>query len=161
MLEICGKTCFTASTRFACIPRLLDYFLAKYASELHLPVPSVSDETRGLFSEYSWPGNLAELKDAARTMVAVGDKAIALEGLGGWLRRHEDVAKAKQVSLKVASRAASREAEKGLILQTLTRTRWNRRRAAEELQISYKALLYKLKQIGLEGNGAQGSLRKA
>ena len=47
--------------------------------------------------------------------------------------------------------AASREAEKELILSTLTRTRWNRRRAAQELQISYKALLYKLKQIGCEG----------
>ena len=41
-----------------------------------------------------------------------------------------------------------REAEKELILQVLTRTRWNRRRAEQELQISYKALLYKLKQIG-------------
>jgi two-component system response regulator AtoC len=56
--------------------------------------------------------------------------------------------------LKAASRAASREAEKELILNTLTRTRWNRRRAAEELKISYKALLYKLKQIGFEGYGA-------
>ena len=53
-----------------------------------------------------------------------------------------------RVSLKQAARAASREAEKELILKVLTRTRWNRRRAAQELQISYKALLYKLKQIG-------------
>jgi two-component system response regulator AtoC len=52
------------------------------------------------------------------------------------------------VSLKEVARAASREAEKELILKALTRTRWNRRRAAQELQISYKALLYKLKQIG-------------
>jgi two-component system response regulator AtoC len=56
--------------------------------------------------------------------------------------------------LKDAARAASREAERELILQVLTRTRWNRRRAAEELQISYKALLYKLKQIGCEEYGA-------
>jgi DNA-binding NtrC family response regulator len=54
----------------------------------------------------------------------------------------------EQVSLKQAARAASRQAEKELILKVLTRTRWNRRRAALELQISYKALLYKLKQIG-------------
>jgi DNA-binding NtrC family response regulator len=43
---------------------------------------------------------------------------------------------------------ASREAEKEIILCVLTRTRRNRRRAAEQLQISYKALLYKLKQMG-------------
>ena len=53
-----------------------------------------------------------------------------------------------------AAKAASREAEKELILQVLTRTRWNRRRAAQELQISYKALLYKLKQIGYQEYGA-------
>jgi two-component system response regulator AtoC len=53
-----------------------------------------------------------------------------------------------RVSLKDVARAASREAEKELILKALTRTRWNRRRAAQDLQISYKALLYKLKQIG-------------
>jgi two-component system, NtrC family, response regulator AtoC len=50
----------------------------------------------------------------------------------------------------VAARSASREAERGLILNALTRTRWNRKRAAQELQISYKSLLYKLKQIGLQ-----------
>ena len=56
--------------------------------------------------------------------------------------------KARRLRRSQASRAASREAEKELILKVLTRTRWNRRRAAQELQISYKALLYKLKQIG-------------
>ena len=60
----------------------------------------------------------------------------------------------EKISLKDAARAASREAERELILQVLTRTRWNRRRAAQELQISYKALLYKLKQIGCEEYGA-------
>jgi len=59
-----------------------------------------------------------------------------------------------RVSLKEASKAASREAEKELILKVLNKTRWNRRRAAQELQISYKALLYKLKQIGCEEYGA-------
>ena len=53
-------------------------------------------------------------------------------------------------SLKAASRAASREAERELILKALAHTRWNRKRAAQELQISYKSLLYKLKQIGVQ-----------
>ena len=47
---------------------------------------------------------------------------------------------------------ASRQAERALILQVLTGVRWNRKRAAQELQISYKALLYKLKQMGLDGS---------
>jgi len=57
-------------------------------------------------------------------------------------------------SLRNASRAASRRTEQELILKALERTRWNRKRAAQELQISYKALLYKLKQIRLPGGDA-------
>jgi two-component system response regulator AtoC len=54
------------------------------------------------------------------------------------------------VSLKEIARAAAREAERELILRMLTRTRWNRKEAAEILGISYKALLYKIKENGLD-----------
>ena len=56
-------------------------------------------------------------------------------------------------SLKEAAREASRHAERAMILNQLERTHWNRKRTARELQISYKALLYKLKQLGLDGSG--------
>jgi len=71
-----------------------------------------------------------------------------MRGLHAILMKSERSVGEEQISLKQAARAASREAEKELILKVLTRTRWNRRRAAQQLQISYKALLYKLKQIG-------------
>jgi two-component system response regulator AtoC len=100
-----------------------------------------------LFEEYSWPGNVRELENAAKAIVALGDEAVAMGGLRAMLRR-PDAGGNGRISLKQAARAASREAEKELILRALTRTRWNRRRAAQDLQISYKALLYKLKQIG-------------
>ena len=69
-----------------------------------------------------------------------------------------EICEPRGYSLKQAARAASREAEKELILKALAHTRWNRKRAAQELQISYKSLLYKLKQIGVldaetEGRG--------
>jgi two-component system response regulator AtoC len=136
------------------IPFLMGYFLRKYARDFRRTVPDLSAETLRLFLDYSWPGNLRELEDAARVLVALGDEHVALGGLRALLRKPEASSNGAGVSLKAASRAASREAEKELILHTLTRTRWNRRRAAEELQISYKALLYKLKQIGFEGYGA-------
>ncbi|MGC2514695.1 MAG: helix-turn-helix domain-containing protein, partial [Terriglobales bacterium] len=98
-------------------------------------------------------GNIRELKDAARAIVALGDETLAMGGLRSLLRR-VDRAGNEKISLKDAARAASREAEREIILQVLTRTRWNRRRAAQELQISYKALLYKMKQIGCEEYGA-------
>jgi two-component system response regulator AtoC len=57
------------------------------------------------------------------------------------------------LALKAATRAASRRVEERLILDALTNTRWNRKRAAQDLQISYKSLLSKLKQIGGEKPG--------
>ena len=129
------------------IPGLMRHFLRKSAQDFQRPVPELSAETQQLFQDYSWPGNLRELEQAARALVVLGDETVAMGGLRALLRKPDPDAKGR-VSLKQAARAASREAEKELILKALNRTRWNRRRAAEELQISYKALLYKLKQIG-------------
>jgi two-component system response regulator AtoC len=135
------------------IPILRDWFLSAAAHDLNREVPSLSSGTQSFFLEYHWPGNIRELKEATRAIVALGDEALAMGGLRSLLRRG-DQGNGERVSLKDAARAASREAERELILQVLTRTRWNRRRAAQELQISYKALLYKLKQIGYEEYGA-------
>jgi DNA-binding NtrC family response regulator len=132
------------------IPILRDWFLSAAADDFSKPVPMLSAETQSFFLEYSWPGNIRELKDAARAIVALGDETLAMGGLRSLLRRADRNGNGEKISLKEAARAASREAEREIILQVLTRTRWNRRRAAQELQISYKALLYKLKQIGYE-----------
>ncbi len=129
------------------IPHLVEHFLKKYGSDFQRPVPALSAETHRLFQEYSWPGNVRELENAARAIVALGDEGMAMGGLRAMLLRQDHGGNGR-VSLKQASREASREKEKEIILRALTRTRWNRRRAAEDLQISYKALLYKLKQMG-------------
>jgi len=134
------------------VPNLRDWFLSLAARDLCREVPTLSAATQGFFLEYHWPGNIRELKDATRAIVALGDEALAMGGLRSLLRR-ADQGNGEKISLKDAARAASREAERELILQVLTRTRWNRRRAAQELQISYKALLYKLKQIGYQEFG--------
>jgi len=136
------------------IPVLRDRFLSDAARDFSRAVPVLSPETQNFFLEYSWPGNVRELKDAARAIVALGDETLAMGGLRSLLRRVDRGGNGEKISLKDAARAASREAERELILQVLARTRWNRRRAAQELQISYKALLYKLKQIGYEKYGA-------
>jgi DNA-binding NtrC family response regulator len=127
---------------------LTDFFLAKYAQEFRRSAPALSSETQQLFHDYAWPGNLRELEDATKALVLLGDENLAMGGLRAVLAKTDRAAGDERVSLKQASRAASREAEKQLILKVLNKTRWNRRRAAQELQISYKALLYKLKQIG-------------
>jgi DNA-binding NtrC family response regulator len=136
------------------IALLMAHFLRKYAQEFNRPLPELSAEMQRLFQDYSWPGNLRELESAARVLVALGDERLAMGGLRALLRQPSETGNGGRTSLKAAAKAASHQAEKELILKVLTRTRWNRRRAAAELQISYKALLYKLKQIGYEGYGA-------
>ena len=132
------------------IPFLMDFFIKKYAHEFDRPSPEISAKTLQLFQDYAWPGNIRELEDAAKAIVALGDEAVAMGGLRALLMKSDRNGNGDKVSLKQVARDASREAEKELILKALNRTRWNRRRAAAELQISYKALLYKLKQIGYE-----------
>jgi two-component system response regulator AtoC len=132
------------------ISLLADRFLAKYAMLLHRPKPALTEPTIRFLAEYSWPGNVRELEDAARTIAAIGDDKVAIAALRSAQRStRRQNGKTPLVSLKEASRAASRAAEKELILKVLSRTQWNRKRAAEEVKISYKALLYKLKQIGM------------
>jgi two-component system, NtrC family, response regulator AtoC len=133
------------------IPALLEFFLRKSASYFGRPQPVLTSRTLRVLTDYSWPGNVRELETAAKNIVALGDEELELADLcrlGLELPPRDGVRLG--TSLKEAARAASRRAERELVLKVLTRTRWNRKLAAKELQISYKALLYKLKYLDLE-----------
>lgn len=133
------------------IARLADFFLNKYSAQFGRPKPSLSSKTLRLLADYSWPGNIRQLENVMKKIVALGDEQLAFADLPALaIETHSSPKPLDRVPLKQAVRAASRETEKELILKTLERTRWNRKRAALELQISYKALLYKLKQIGMD-----------
>jgi two-component system response regulator AtoC len=136
------------------IAAFLEFFLDKYAAVLERPRPRLSRESLLILEAHSWPGNIRELENVARLIVALGDETAALAELAQSATPAPNGHNGNGISLKQASRAASRLAERELILKVLTRTRWNRKRAAQELQISYKALLYKLKQIGLDDSPA-------
>jgi DNA-binding NtrC family response regulator len=132
------------------IPLLVESFLTKYAAEFGRPRPSLSPRALRMLLDYSWPGNIRELENAVKKIVALGAENLALPDLVAEpVETQTEVSETRSYSLKAAARAASREAEREMILEALARTRWNRKRAAQELQISYKSLLYKLKQIGL------------
>ena len=147
------------------IPALLDFFFKKYASLFERPEPKIGDSTMNLLLRHAWPGNIRELENVARKIVALGDERLATHDLTveNGSKASEPLPDALKFpengsshipsgSLKEAARAASRVAERAMILNQLERTHWNRKKAARELQISYKALLYKLKQLGLDGS---------
>jgi len=135
------------------IPGLVEFFLHKYSSLLGRSQPSLGPQALQNLQEYSWPGNIRELENTVKRIVALGSDS-EVWNLGPLVAtRTPPGENAEKLSLKQTARAASRQAEKELILKVLSRTHWNRKRAAQQLQISYKALLYKLRQMGLDETG--------
>jgi DNA-binding NtrC family response regulator len=137
------------------IPRLVQFFLNKYAKLFGRTKVNVSERALRLLTDYSWPGNIRELENVIKKIVALENEELAVSDLAARpMESSLPPLPTVSHSLKSAARAASRQAERELILQALARTHWNRRKAAEALQISYKSLLYKLKQIRvLESEG--------
>jgi two-component system, NtrC family, response regulator AtoC len=138
------------------IPALLEYFFLKHSNELKKNIPEMSGSARELMHAYHWPGNIRELENVAKKIIAMGDPGLALADLRATRVTTPIPGEEGRISsLKEAARAASRHAERELIQKALEQTHWNRKRAAQDLQISYKSLLYKIKQIGLEGKNKE------
>jgi DNA-binding NtrC family response regulator len=136
------------------VPILVEHFLLKYAENFSRTKAILSETAMQVLTDYSWPGNIRELENVVKKIVALESEELGIADL----KSHPAAPWSSQTllpvqSLKQAARAASHQAERELILRTLSRTHWNRKRAAEALQISYKSLLYKLKQIQVPENG--------
>ena len=136
------------------IPELCEHFLTKYAAvfdKRHVPL---SKTAMNYFLSYDWPGNVRELENVVKKIVVLENEELAFRDMGiatvaGPQTENEMPGKPERISLKRAGKMAAQEAEKHLILGTLLETRWNRKKAAQLLDISYKALLYKIKQSGI------------
>ena len=144
------------------VPLLVDYFLKRYNEQYHKSVPFLSDGTMETFLSYTWPGNVRELENMIKRIVVLGSEKAVLQEFQvqeGSPPSHgafaiEDLREitdglSNHYSLKEIGKRASQVAEKKVIEKVLQQTRWNRKETAEILQISYKALLYKMKENGL------------
>jgi two-component system, NtrC family, response regulator AtoC len=133
------------------LPELCEVLLSKHATLQGRPRPSLDGNDLAILQQWSWPGNIRELENVIKQVVILSDPKQVLGDLLAGARGHVPPAPATNGSaLKAATRAASRQVEEQLILDALTKTRWNRKQAAQNLQISYKSLLSKLKQIGAD-----------
>ena len=132
------------------IPYLVDFFLTLHRKTLGCPSIELQATTVQALLQHPWPGNVREIEEFAKTALISGELSALAE-----LKTHSPGSAGADtfpaaLPLKEATKKASREVERQLILNTLARTRWNRKRAARVLGISYKALLYKLKHIALD-----------
>ena len=134
------------------IPVLAAHFLAKYARlRSDDPVKGISEEALEAMAAYGWPGNVRELEHAVERAVVLSEgPEIREEDLPERIRGGGAVATRVPLPEGTLSiKRATRSMEEQLIRKALEQTRGNRTRAAEVLEISYRALLYKIKEYGL------------
>jgi len=155
--------------RIETIPLLVDTFLQKYNQQYNKSQQGLSDEILDVMMGYHWPGNVRELENMMKRLVVLGNENVVTQELAerstDGVEEEEseadslnlatvgaNFANGQSLDLKAISKRAAQIAEKRVIERVLHQTRWNRKEAAERLQISYKALLYKMKENGLSEN---------
>jgi two-component system response regulator AtoC len=149
------------------VPLLLGHFMNRLTRRYGVPAPHVSSALLEASQHYSWPGNLRELEVFVKRFLVSGEETAALEelnihheletgnGVGnghandnGYTKNGNLPTEAKS-SLKSLVRHAKGEAERSAIARALEETHWNRKAAARQLSMSYRALLYKIQEYQL------------
>ena len=137
------------------IAELCEHLLQKHAAASKNGKIKLSNSVMDLLLHYDWPGNVRQLENTILKVLATGNEGELLDDFP--LVVTEESVDSQDIlgeefpilSMKEAAKLAARQAERDMILLALQRTNWNRKRAAELLKISYKAMLYKLKDAGL------------
>ena len=141
------------------IPILLKHFMSRMSERYaRAPLP-LSPTMMNACLEYTWPGNLRELSNFVKRYLILGDETLAIAelnpkndlngGPGIDPGTKSGASEGGAGGLKSLARSAKDEAEAAAITQALEQTNWNRKQAAALLKISYKALLYKIRQYGI------------
>jgi len=133
------------------IPLLAEYFRAQFQEKFSKQSEPLSAEMLRYLRKLDWPGNVRELSNGIARHVLIGAEAkIGREPLAN---RREPTRGgyngAGAVPLKQIAKEAVREREKSFILEALHANQWNRRKTAQALKISYRALIYKIRNAGL------------
>ncbi len=144
------------------IPQLVDSFLHRAAARYAKPVPRLSERLIGELQRYAFPGNVRELENMIKRVVVLESEEAILEEMrensrsgprrGETLRQllEEVEQTAGDIPLREVGRRVAQEAERETIDGVLQHTNWNRKQAARLLNVSYKTLLQKIRDCGLE-----------
>jgi two-component system response regulator AtoC len=150
------------------IPLLFRHFLVKYSEKYQKPAPDPSKHLLDAALRYPWPGNLRELENFVKRYVILEDdegslrELLEMTGQQHRLAPREDAPAPKEQGLKALVRGLKDEAEMEAIADALEKTNWCRKDAAKMLGISYKALLYKMRQFNLDsGRSSRSASAKA
>ena len=133
------------------IPDLVAYFLQVHRARHNMQARPLSPAALNLLLKHPWPGNIRELENLIERYVILGSEDAISSELLSWDQTHvaADIPVEGQIHLKKVTRQAVQDLERKIILSVLEANRWNRKRTASALKISYRALLYKIRRAGL------------
>ncbi len=133
------------------LPDLVDYFLQLYSRRFGVEAKPLSRHLINLMRSYDWPGNIRQLENMIRSYVVIGsEETLAAQLVPGSTKLlTTEIDMAHPVSLKEITRRATQDLERQIILKILQAQGWNRKKTAKWLQMSYRSLLYKLKEVGV------------
>jgi two-component system, NtrC family, response regulator AtoC len=135
------------------IQPLVNYFVEQHSRKYSSAAQAPSEYAMKLLQKHHWPGNIRQLSNLIERYTILGtEDAITNELLGTGLKEqqsHLEPHSKGSIPLKSMTRHSVQELERKIILRALIAHRWNRKRAAQDLKISYRALLYKIRQAGL------------
>ena len=140
--------------RRADIAELANYFLDFYNRKYNCRAKALSPELMNVLEKYHWPGNIRELENLMKRYVILGNEDAITNDLVAREPQYlnPEINLDGPISLKKITRQAVHELEKKVILKVLQNHHWNRKQAARTLGISYRALLYKIREAGLPPN---------
>jgi len=128
------------------IPLMTEHFLTRNNARLGTNIRGMDSECRRLLYEYAWPGNVRELENTIeRAMVLSEGEQLVAADLPERIREARDPVQMQLTSGELSVKKTMRVIEEILIRRALQKTKGNRTRAAEILEISHRALLYKIK----------------
>jgi len=140
------------------IPMLFRHFLDKYAEKFQKDARTPSQHLMEAAMNYPWPGNLRELENFVKRYVILQDdegsfqELLEMSATRQRTSPRDDGGAPREQGLKELVRGLKDEAEMEAIADALEKTNWSRKEAARMLGISYKALLYKMRQFKLDGD---------
>jgi two-component system, NtrC family, response regulator AtoC len=130
---------------------LAEYFLGQLNAKYERNAPPFPEEVLEAFAHQEWRGNIRELENlVARYAILGSPEALKAEAHPTYATKPVlRIVAGAGVSLKSIAKEAIREMESSVILKVLRDNKWNRRKAAAALNISYRALIYKIQEAGL------------
>jgi len=136
------------------IADLVEYFLEYYNRKFNSRARELSPELMAVLQKYHWPGNIRELENLIKRYVILGNEEVITSDLVAQEPQYlnPEINLDGPISLKKLTRQAVHELERKVILKVLQANHWNRKQAARILGISYRALLYKIREAGLPAN---------